>query len=854
MSVKLKQNPENTGIEELNEVLNITRDVIKISVRRLVEFILRNGDIDSKKKTSPENAMAEGARIHRMIQNKQGFNYHAEVPLYIKVDAGDFDILVEGRADGIIIEGEEDSDDFSVTIDEIKGIYKDIFKLEEPFLLHAAQAKVYGAIYAMEHRLDTIKIRMTYCNLETEQIRYFTNEYKSDELIAWFYDLVDEYKKWANFSYQWKKKRQLSIKSISFPYEYRDGQKELTEYVYRTIYHKKRLYIEAPTGVGKTIATIFPTLKAIGEQKADIMFYLTAKTITATVAAGCFNLLREKEGLLIKTVQITAKEKMCLMEECNCDPSYCPYAKGHYDRVNEAMYDLLNSEDEYMRDTVIEYANKHMVCPFEFCLDMSLFSDAIICDYNYLFDPDVYLRRFFAEGNKGDYVFLVDEAHNLVDRARDMYSAEIVKEDILAIKKIIGDADPKLTRVLNKANKEFLELKRECDSVAVIKNIDRIIQTLTRVQGRLEDFMDDDESVKYVGGKHDEVLDFFFALRHFLNMSDTLDESYVIYTYFKENGDFALKLFCIHPANHIKECLQRGVSTVFFSATVLPIDYYMNLLTDDKEDYAVYAHSSFDPSSRGVFVANDVSSKYTRRGPDEYKKIADYIINTISKKAGNYMVFFPSYKFMEDVRGYLVSKLYSLNSINDIDAKLTKEFDRNNTELLPTDDMSQEYDDIEHIGNIDILTQGAAMGEKQREAFLECFVNENKRTLIGLCVLGGIFSEGIDLKNDSLIGAIIVGTGLPQICTERDLIKNYFDQRGQNGFDFAYRYPGINKVLQAAGRVIRTADDVGVVLLLDERFLQRDYKESFPREWIDVKYGRAEVLDRNIETFWKSKK
>ena len=797
-----------------NEVCN--RKVDKISVRRLVEFILRHGDITTRGKAAPENAMLLGSKIHRMIQGKQSSDYHAEVPLAYSYDAGEFDIVVEGRADGIII---KETPVIDVTIDEIKGVYRDVFKMEEPELLHIAQAKVYAAIYSIQHEIEKISVRMTYCNLDTEQIRYFNSNYSKEELSEWFFGLLDEYKRWALFSFEWKKKRKASIKAVKFPYEYRAGQKELSEYVYRTIYHNKRLYIEAPTGVGKTIATVFPTLKAIGEDKADKMFYLTAKTITASVAANAFNLLREKEDLKIKSLQITAKEKMCKMDECVCNPETCPYAKGHYDRINDAMFDLLNSEDEYMRETILLYAEKHMVCPFEFCLDMSLFSDAIICDYNYLFDPDVYLRRFFGEGIKGEYVFLIDEAHNLVDRAREMYSAEIIKEDILEIKRIVGETDRKLTRALNKVNKILLDYKRECSGVKTLANIDLLITSLVSLQGRLEEYLDDEDSLESVGDNYDSVLEFYFALRHFLNMSDTLDESYVNYSYFKENDKFAVKLFCIHPANHIKECLQRGISTIFFSATILPIDYYMELLTNDKEDYAVYAESSFDPTSRGVFIANDVSSKYTRRGAAEYIKIAEYIIRTVCKRTGNYMVFFPSYKFMEDVKEYIF-----------------------------------DYVAENAISNIDIISQELSMSEAQREEILSTYEKnaDNENILLGLCVLGGIFSEGIDLKNDSLIGAIIVGTGLPQICTEREIMKEFFDSRGQKGFDFAYRYPGMNKVLQAAGRVIRTSDDVGVVLLLDERFLQSDYRASYPREWENIRVGNRDKVLNEIELFWEN--
>lgn len=790
------------------------KPTIRASVRGLVEFILRFGDINSSKKAATADAMQAGSRIHRKIQNAQGVEYHAEVPLSFIKDCGNYYLFIEGRADGIIDNIKNPNQ--NVVIDEIKGVYRDVNKLSEPEILHISQAKVYAAIYSEENDLEYINVRMTYVNLDSEQIRYFENEFKASDVQSWFYELLDEYRKWTDFEYNWKIKRQLSLKNLVFPFEYREGQKDLSGYVYKTIYHKKNLFIEAPTGVGKTISTVFPTLKAIGEGKAQRLFYLTAKTITATAAANTFKLLRDEQEIKFKTVQITAKEKMCPYEECNCTPEACEYAKGHYDRINAAIFDLLSSEDEYMRQTVLEYAEKHKVCPFEFCLDMSLFSDGIICDYNYLFDPNVYLRRFFAENVKGEYVFLIDEAHNLLDRAREMYSATIVKEEILEIKRLVKDIDKKLSRSLDRANKVFLELKRESDDVSVIKNIDDVIVELTRLQGRFESFLDEEEMSAAIGDKKDIILDFYFKLRHFLNMSDTLDESYVIYTFFLENGDFALKLFCIHPANHLRECIERGVSAIFFSATLLPMKYYMELLSNNETDYAVYAKSSFDPDKRGVYIAADVSSKYKRRGRDEYKRIAEYVVDITLQKPGNYIAFFPSYRFMEDVGQYI-------------------------QEILQSKDT-----------DINLLMQSLSMSEESREEFLSAFMdNKSDEKLLGLCVLGGIFSEGIDLKEDALIGSIIVGTGLPLVCTQRELMKDYFDRRGQNGFDYAYRFPGMNKVLQAAGRVIRTENDQGVVVLLDERFLQSDYRALFPMEWEKINTGRGKKLIDHVGQFWK---
>ncbi len=801
---------------------------IHISVRNLVEFILRSGNIDNRRAAAPENAMQEGGRIHRMIQRAMGADYHAEVFLRHIEKTPDYEIHIEGRADGIIVsqggdkvyppplpvmEGEPDRGDLvTVTIDEIKGTYRDIHKMKEAAPVHLAQAKCYAYIYGTQNGLRHIRVRLTYCNIETEEIRYFHFAFEKDELEEWFGELMGQYRKWADFQFAWQKERQASMKSLSFPFPYREGQKELAAYVYQTIYHKRKLFIEAPTGVGKTISTLFPAVKAFGEGIAEKIFYLTAKTITRRVADDTIELMRKK-GLKFKSVVLTAKDKICFMEETECNPEYCPYAKGHFDRVNDAIYDLLTHSDNFNREAIENCARTHQVCPFELCLDMSLFADGVIGDYNYLFDPHVYLRRFFSEGVKQDYLFLIDEAHNLVDRGRDMYSAVLKKEDFLALKKVVKEYEVKLYRQLEACNRELLTLKRQCEDYAYLdeEDIAPFIRSLTRLSAVMEDYLEDNEE----GLVRGEVLDFYFEVSHFLLINDKLDENYVVYTQLESDGGFSIRLFCVNPSKNLRECMMRGRSTILFSATLLPIQYYKRLLGGEAEDYEVYAHSVFDPEKKRIFVADDVTSRYTRRSDREYHSIAAYIHNIITQREGNYMVFFPSHVFLKNI------------------------YDRYCSHFLDTE-------------KVECLLQEERMEEESREEFLARFAGEGKegKTLLGFCVLGGIFSEGIDLKKDSLIGAIIVGTGLPQVCNEREILKGYFDARGESGFDFAYKYPGMNKVLQAAGRVIRTVDDVGIIVLLDERFLSASYLKLFPREWENYERISLEQIGRRVERFW----
>ena len=777
--------------------------IIRISVRSLVEFILREGDIDNRVSGSMEkDAMLLGGKIHRKIQSRMGTNYTAEVPLKIQMPCDGFVLQIEGRADGVL------KDDGKVLIDEIKGILRSLEHLEAPVPVHLAQAKCYAYIYAVQNSLKCIDVQMTYCQMETEEIRRFCQEFEFQELQTWFQDLVTQYEKWAKFEIEWRNVRNDSIRQIEFPFPYREGQRDLVASVYRTILRKKKLFIQAPTGVGKTMATVFPAVRAMGEGLGEKIFYLTAKTITRTVAEQAFSLLKEK-GLLYKTITLTAKEKICFCEEAECNPDACPYAKGHFDRVNDAVFDLITHSGDWSREVLEEQAKKYMVCPFEMSLDVSNWADAVICDYNYVFDPQAHIKRFFSESGKEEYLFLIDEAHNLVERGREMYSASLYKEDLLEVRKLVKAEDPKLAKRLSECNQQFLELKRECEHYQILKSVSHIALKLMNVLSKLEDYLEECKDAE----KKKRVLDFYFAVRSFLNIHDIMDENYVIFSEMMEDGRFQIKLFCVNPAVNLQNYLEQGNSTIFFSATLLPVHYYKKLLSVEKDDYAVYAHSSFPQENKFLFIGTDVSTRYTRRGESTYQRFARYIAVMAEQKKGNYMAFFPSYRFLEEVHTCFLEC-------------------------------------VDH--EVDSICQVSYMDEEQREEFLEEFEREREKSLVAFCVMGGIFSEGIDLTDDKLIGAVIAGTGLPQVCTEREILKQYFNVADMDGFDYAYLYPGMNKVLQSAGRVIRTESDRGVILLLDDRFRAMRYREVFPREWQQYQLGSVKNLEQEIRTFWES--
>lgn len=801
---------------------------ISISVRGLVEFILRSGDIDERRGSGGGmEAMLEGARIHRAIQGAAGSDYSAEVSMKEDIPLGEGLMLtVEGRADGIIDEGGK------ITIDEIKGMYIEVEDLERPFEIHLAQAKCYAAMWAKQNALSEISVRMTYVGIENNHIRYFTEKYEYDDLKSWFDELIGRYRPWAEYMAEWEKRREGSIHSLDFPYEYRPGQKELAADVYRTIYHGRKLFMEAPTGSGKTLATLFPGIKAMGEGLISNIFFLTAKNIGAKAATDTLDLMRDRSGLCLKSVNVIGKERACINRkedktEVICDPEHCEYAKGHFDRINEVLYDLLTSKDSFTGEEVAEAAARGRVCPYALTRDLTEYADCIICDYNYVFDPTVSLSHFFGEGKAaqgaGRYLFLVDEAHNLVDRAREIFSAELTMGELRYMKGLLKGMDRRLSANMNSLIAQLALLQDDHDesreNYSLYSDITGVINAAEKVAGRFSELMQKRPSP--MEGAADEILEFSFEIAGFTDICARLDERYRIYAERDSSGDFRLRLLCVDPSANLADFFTKGKATVFFSATLLPVTYYMDLLAGNRDEYSVYATSIFDPDRLGVYINSEVTSRYTRRNRNEYRKIAESIARVASCRKGNYMVFFPSYAFLDSVY----------------------------EEYMLLMEEKTDTEASENGSDIRCICQTADMKEPDREEFLAAFADENSGVL-GFCVLGGLFAEGIDLPGEKLIGAVIVGTGLPQISNERDILRKYFDEKDNNGFDYSMKIPGMNKVLQAAGRVIRTEKDTGVIVLLDERFEKPDLKQMFPREWKNIAKITGDEY-KNLKEFWR---
>lgn len=781
--------------------MRILEGLVKISVRELVEFVLRQGSINASAIGSSNRAVL-GTLAHKKIQKSMDANYEAEVKLVHECEIDQIVYVIEGRADGII------KDLVSVTIDEIKTTTTSLEQIDENYNhLHWAQAKCYAYFYALQNDLQEMQVRLTYYNIDTKEIKHLNRSFFFSELEAFFNGVIQKYHKWIKFYMAWTKVRDRSLKEVAFPFkEYRAGQRALAVSVYKSIQKGERLYASAPTGIGKTISTLFPSLKAIGEGYGTKIFYLTAKTITRTVAEQAAQLLYIN-GAKIKVVTLTAKDKICFMEKTQCNPEYCPYANGHFDRVDDAVYEIINESDLWSRPVIEELAKKYQVCPFELSLDLSVWADVVICDYNYMFDPTVGLKRFL---DHSDFIVLVDEAHNLVDRAREMYSASLSKRQCLQVKKTLGRQFPAISKELNKINEYMLDLRKDYIEVTgsyISKEAPKKLYTI------LKHFIGAVDKKLQQGQAHtlpSELVDFYFEAFQFNKIYEFFDEHYI--TYGETNGhEVIIKMYCIDPSAAIEAVTKEAQSVIFFSATLLPIDYYQYML-GGSEDKAIALPSPFKAEHALKMVATDIATRYRVRA-QSYNKICEYIDTMVKTKVGHYMVFFPSYKYMLDV--YEAMEVYK--------------------------------------GNYDIYVQDNNMDEEAREAFLKRFVPNPNRTSVNFCVLGGIFSEGIDLTEDRLIGVMIVGVGLPQIGLERDLIKNYFDELGKDGYHYAYSYPGMNKVLQAIGRLIRTEKDRGIILLMDERFTTPFYQSLFPPE-LSVKYHihrkQLPQVTKLIKDFW----
>lgn len=757
---------------------------IRIAVRPLVEYVLRGGDLDSG--FGRPNALVEGTRAHQQVQKEYGELDQKEVYLSAEIPSGELVFLVDGRCDGLLVQ-----EDGSFMIDEIKSTSGDLTFIEiESYPVHWAQAKCYAYMAAREHELTHMSVQLTYMQLPSGELKRFRKEFSYAELEAFVHEIVAGYAPYARLRIAHRDQRNQSIPPLAFPYpEYRAGQRKLAGAVYKSIQEKVNLFAKAPTGIGKTISTIFPAVKAIGEGHLQQIFYLTARTTNRAAAEAAFTMLVQS-GLRMHVVTLTAKEKVCLQEQVSCRKEDCPFAEGFYDRINGAVLDILSNELLIGRQVIEAYALKHRVCPFEFSLELAYTADAVICDYNYIYDPRVSLKRMFGE-QKGKAVLLVDEAHHLVDRGRDMYSAELTKRPFLELQRAYKGQHESVYRAVKTINSFFVALKKESDASSPVDY--NKPETLLKLA---EDFLAQAEQELFApaaGGVSPEssalLLETYFAANNFVRIGKLYDERYVSYTELLA-GDVRLVQFCLDPSQLIREAGKSFRSSIFFSATLSPLHYFRDMLGASEEDYTLSVPSPFSREQLQVQIL-PYSTRYRDRERTK-SSIAGMLRKVLVERPGNYLLFFPSYAYM--------SLIY--------------------------EEVAAELPD-----QVKLMLQTGSMTEEERESFLAAFKAKGEQTLAAFAVMGGIFSEGVDLVGDRLTGVAVIGVGLPQIGIERDLIRDYFHSRDKDGYDYAYVYPGMNKVLQAGGRLIRSEQDRGLLMLVDDRYLQPHYAGLLPEEW-----------------------
>ena len=777
------------------------KTTIKISVRTLVEFVLRSGDLVSS--FSGRARAVEGTKAHKLVQKLQPPQYRPEVTLTHSVEAADCILEISGRADGVI---EQDDD---VTIDEIKSTTLSLDAIsEQDNPLFWAQAKCYAFIYAQQQRLNTIKVQLTYYQLDEKTCKRFQCSFLASELSQFFTDLISRYLQWARTIRNAQADRDRSIQQLGFPFaSFRSGQRELAVAVYRSIAARNNLFAQAPTGIGKTLATLFPAIKAMGEGKSEKIFYLTAKTSTREIAEQTIALLRQA-GLRFKSLTLTAKDKICLSPDTDCDPANCPYARGHYDRIHAALAEIY-AQPVFTRTVIEDCARKHQVCPFEFSLDVSVWADCVICDYNYVFDPRVSLKRFFGEDG-GQYCLLIDEAHNLIDRAREMFSASIEKKPLTELKKAIKSSEPKLAKMLTAVLTCVNRWGKACDQNDAKQHVQQFLpEEVLSPMYRFLQSTDQWLAKKQASPFREQLLQIFFDIHAFVRTSEEFDEKYVFYAE-KNSSNIVGKLFCIDPSRILQKVLTSDRPAVFFSATLSPIEYFRESLGGKETDAYLTVDSPFPRENLCILAADNISTTYKRRNTS-YESVCDAIEAITETRPGNYLVFFPSYRYLEEVE--------------------TRFSQRNS--------------------GVECLCQSSAMTDAERSAFLARFSNQPNGTLIGFAVLGGAFGEGVDLVGERLCGVVVVSVGLPQLGLERNLIRQFHNAQNGMGFEYAYLYPGINKVLQAAGRVIRTDSDQGVILLIDERFTQPRCQRILPSWWQPIKFVRgADSIQAASREFW----
>ena len=772
---------------------------VSLSVGQLID-LCRRGDINFR--FSAKSSAIEGVRGHQRVQQSRGQGYLAEQPVSIALKAAGIDLEVGGRIDGCWY----DPARALFCIEEIKTLRVEVEDIPQDVLdSYWHQVQLYGYIAGNHAGVDRLILRLCFYHLDKKTETVLERVSDIQELAEIFFDTVGFFSTILGQRQKWIAARNASMRDLEFPYgEFRSGQRDMAVSVYRAVADDRQLIIEAPTGIGKTMATLYPSIKAMESSAASRVFYLSAKTSTQALAQIALKDLTVAGGSL-RSIVITSKEKTCFSPGKPCHPDHCEYAKGYYDQVQDTIDTMLGEAEHFDRSTIEFAARRDRVCPFELSLDLSRFCDAIIADYNYVFDPVVYLRRYFDSNNR-DSVALVDEAHNLVDRGRDMFSAEVYKESYLAIARTSKNAAPAVMKAAQKVNRAFLGYKKryinEFESHGHIIRYE-IPESVVSAMQTFCSSAEEELRMETYGSFRDELLNCYFDTLRFLRTAENFDADYAV-LFQRESKKHSLKLYCMDPSRQLGEGFDRLASTICFSATMQPAEYFRQMLGASDAASWYRLASPFSAANMQVNVAGYVDTSYKGRN-QSLTDLVDLIQCVITARRGNYLVFFPSYD-------YLRSAVHAFES---------------------------------RFPQIPLLVQQRKMSDEERQNFLSAFKDGGE--VCGFAVMGGAFSEGIDLKGNRLIGAVVVGVGLPQIGIERDLIRNHFPEAG---FEYAYQYPGLVRVLQTAGRVIRDEEDRGIIFLVDRRYRERRYLDLLPSDWVPMFCENTAEIAVNLESFW----
>ena len=782
---------------------------LSLSVHQIVDFLFRSGDIDDRIYNT--SSMLEGTRLHKFYQDRQGNNYLKEYYLKYIFYVDDYELIVDGRSDGIILGPIVTIEEIKTTIDDLDHFFK------ENEMWHLAQAEFYAYIYAKTNNLNKINVSLMYFSQNKKDRLKKIYNYDFDILEQKIYCYLNDYLSYQKTFLIKERIRDESLKNLSFPFPFiRNGQNELIESTIECVLNHTSNFVEASTGIGKTISTLYGSLCLMKDKRIDKIFYSTPKNSGFLSAINALNIFKNKD-VRLTSVEIIAKDKACLNKKRigKCNPDECKFTIGYYDKLKEVIKEIVLNNDIIDANLIKKYALKYTMCPFELSLDLSLLADVIISDYNYLFDPISQLKRYFESPDKQyKMIALIDEAHNMVNRSVDMFSSILSSSSFFKaltdLKKIRNKQIMKIYNSLEEYFNYYLEFdfSEQKEFILDSLNIDFVLR-LKKYNEEIKKYR-----LKHKKFKSENVDNFNRDLYRFLLIYDyyiKYKDQYKLFISIEKEDEITLNMMCLDASKFIVSSLNHFEGSIFFSATLSPIDYYINLIVNNNNNVKTLSlPSPFKKENFKVLVDNSTSFIYKDRLLT-IDKIRDYILTFSKKRKGNYMVFCPSYKYLETLK------------------------------LVLKDD------------DLNIIYQEKNMTNVSKDLFLSEFKEKVNKTTVGVVVLGGIFSEGIDLVGDRLNGVIILGIGLPSISFENDLKKEYYNSLSYNGFEYAYINVGINKITQALGRLIRSENDKGIALLIDYRYKNKTYIPLFNDKWSNHKVIKNKYeLEDELDKFYKN--